>query len=188
MNMNIKTRLICAVAAAVVLVVVRPTPAFAQSLSGSLTEYVEKANGDHEVFLECANDYRTSPRKQYDLPDEWFERLKNFVQEHADWEGRVRAIMDGLEDRWDQREDRRDVLENFRDRLEDFRDHAEDLRDKWEDRHDEEFDLEDLFVRFEGRRDQRENRWDWRENLRDRCEGFRDRFEDMRDNRWLRQA
>jgi hypothetical protein len=185
--MTTKIRIIALASAAVLFVSFIPSTVQAQAPDGSITECLELAGGDKDVFLECIEDFRQSLQERYKLSDGWFERLSNFVEEHPNWAATIRGIADRLEDRWDRREDRWDNRENRWDRSENRRDRLEDFLDRWEDRNDEDRNLEDLFDRVEDRRDHREDRWDRRENRFDRRENYRDRFEDWRDGLWPRQ-
>lgn len=119
---------------------------------GPIAECLGQAEGNAEAFLACLR----AKAEELGAPEGWEVRLRTFLENHPDWQARLRLLGDLWEDRRDWREDRRDRREDFRDR--------------WEDRRDQDRDREDLFDRWEDRRDRREDR--------------RDRWEDWKDRRW----
>lgn len=120
---------------------------------GPIVECLEQTGGNADAFLACLR----AQADELGYPEGWEARLRTFLENHPDWQARLRLRADRWEDRRDRREDRRD--------------RREDLRDRWEDRRDHDRDWEDLFDRWEDRRDRREDRWDKWEDRWDRRKG-----------------
>lgn len=147
------------IATSFLLPMLAAVPAQAQG-DGPLSTCLEQSGRRAAAFEACLIEHQEELQALYDLPADWVQRLRAYLEAHPL--------------AWDRIEDLADRLENRRDRAENARDRREDRLDRREDRQDDELDLEDLFDRREDVRDRREDRRDWRENARDRFENRRD--------------